>query len=141
MLLNERCLDFDVSKDPVRPELDMAFRIASGREVYKFIYKDEVAAIVCVAYTNQIPTSINELAQLSLDHGTIAVPYTVWSYKLGFGRSIIFALIERIKKERPEVIRVVTLSPKTTTAYRFHTANGAIQIASNPESDNYEYTL
>lgn len=133
--------NFDLSKDTVRPDLDMAYRLNKGREVYKYLNEDEIVAVVCVAYTNKIPTTIESLHSLSRYHAKIVVPYTVWSLKGGFGATIIFSLIDHLKKERPEVERVVTLSPKTTMAYKFHTRNGAKQIATNSESDNYEYFL
>ena len=43
----------DVSEDPVRPELDLAFRKSHGRKIYGL--KDEqgdVAAVMCFAFTN-----------------------------------------------------------------------------------------
>ncbi len=92
--------NFDLSKDTVRPELDMAYRLNKGREVYKYLNEDEIVAVVCVAYTNKIPTTIESLHSLSKYHAKIVVPYTVWSLKGGFGATIIFSLIDHLKKER-----------------------------------------
>ena len=50
--------DIDVTEDPVRPELDLDFRTSYGRRVYGLKFKDEVAAIICIAYTNDIPFSV-----------------------------------------------------------------------------------
>lgn len=142
MIRQERSLDFEyIANDPVRADLDMIFRTSNGREVYSFIYNHDVVAVVCVAYVNIIPVTINELIEYSCDPltATIAIPYTVWSYKKGFGRSMIFDGIDVISEKYPNIVKFVTLSPKTGMAYNFHTGNGAIHIASNHESDNYEY--
>ena len=42
---------------------------------------------------------------------SIAVFYTVWSYKKGAGREIIFEAQKEIKKTKPYIKRFVTLSP------------------------------
>ena len=142
MIRQERSLDFSyIAQDPVRPELDMTFRNSNGREVYSFIYNHEVAAVICIAYVNTIPITLNELIEYSCEpaDATIAIPYTVWSYKKGFGRSMVLDGIDSISEKYPSILKFVTLSPKTEMAYKFHTGNGAIHIASNHESDNYEY--
>ena len=54
----------DVSEDPVRPELSLEFRQAYGRKIYGI--KDEegdIAAIMCFAFTNAIPTSVEEMLE------------------------------------------------------------------------------
>lgn len=141
-LRQERCLEFDISKDPVRPELDMEFRTMGSREVYSLVYKDEVVAVICIAYCVEPPTTVQELDDWGVNAPEyIAVPYTVWSLKHGFGRSIIMETIKHIKATKPDVTRVVTLSPKTEMARRFHMANGAKHIASNAKSNNFEYSL
>ena len=90
--------------DPVRPELDNEFRITHGRKIFGLKYKDSIEAVVCLAFTNDIPTTVKELelmcedASLVAQHregqvGTIAVAYTLWSYKKGAGRKIMKELI------------------------------------------------
>ena len=77
------------SEDPVRPELDNKFRTGYGRKIYGVKYKREIHAVMCFAYTNKIPTSVDELEKLSTDAflqsalrdqnvGKIAIAYTVW---------------------------------------------------------------
>jgi len=79
-------------EDPVRPELDNVFRRSYGRKIFGVKYKNEIYAIMCFAFTNQIPKSVDELDKLSHDAylqsaqrdqniGKIAVAYTVWSKK------------------------------------------------------------
>ena len=82
----------NVEEDPVRPELDNIFRRSFGRKIYGVKYKGEIHAVMCFAYTNEIPRSVQELDKLSHDAylqsalrdqnvGKIAIAYTVWSKK------------------------------------------------------------
>ena len=90
----------DISKDPVRPELDNDFRTSYGRKIYGVKYKDEIHAVMCFAFTNKIPKTVKELDLLSKDAflqsaqrsqkiGKIAIAYTVWSTKKGGGKLIV----------------------------------------------------
>ena len=142
-LLNEEDA-FIVREDPVRPELDYEFRSKNGREVYVLKTDGNIDAVLCVGYTDQIPTTVGELELYAWpefnDAPRIAVFYTVWSYSKGAGRKIIFDVVDRIKEIKPNgLMRYVTLSPKTKMAYRFHTRNGAILLRTNKVTDNYEY--
>ena len=82
----------DTSEDPVRPELSNEFRTSYGRKIYGVKYKNEIHAIMCFAFTNNIPKSVQELEDFSKDAflqsalrgqnvGKIAIAYTVWSKK------------------------------------------------------------
>ena len=82
----------NVNEDPVRPELDNIFRKSYGRKIYGVKYMGDIHAVMCFAYTNQIPTNIEELDKFSHDAflqsaqrdqnvGKIAIAYTVWSKK------------------------------------------------------------
>lgn len=137
--------DIDVSEDPVRPELTLGWRITNGRKIYGLKYEEDVEGIICVAYTNEVPTSVKELDMMSeLIHmkklkPTIAIAYTVWSRKRGAGREIIQKVLDHAKAEGVE--RVVTLSPLTPMATHFHIRNGAKQISINDTTQNFEYEL
>ena len=140
---NNKKLNFKVSDDPVRPELDLEFRLSPGRTVYALTEDGEYKAAICLAYCNDVPTTVKELDKLSQatnngTHSSIAVAYTVWSKKPRAGRKIITDLMEIIKKD-DTVHRLVTLSPKTAMAKRFHLNNGAFVLQLNTETDNYEY--
>ena len=142
---NNKKLNFKVSDDPVRPELDLEFRLGTGRTVYALTEDGEYKAAICIAYCNDVPTTVKELDKLSQatingTHGSIAVAYTVWSKKPRAGRKIIMDLIEIIKKD-DTIRRVVTLSPKTAMAKKFHLNNGAFVLQLNTETDNYEYPI
>ncbi len=45
----------NTTEDPVRPELDNEFRTSYGRKIYGVKYKNEIYAIMCFAFTNEIP--------------------------------------------------------------------------------------
>lgn len=135
--------DIDVSEDPVRPELTLGWRITNGRKIYGLQYENNVEAIICIAYTSDIPTSVRELDMMSeLAHlkkdRKVAIAYTVWSRKRGAGKEIVNKVIEFAKKQG--ITRVVTLSPLTPMATHFHISNGAKQISINDDTQNFEYT-
>ena len=139
------------SEDPVRPELDNDFRTGFGRKIFGVKYKKEIYAIMCFAYTNKIPTSVEELEKLSTDAflqsalrgqnvGQIAIAYTVWSKKKGGGKLIVKEVYKKIKKSN-HLNRLVTLSPLTEMASKFHTRNGAKLIQVNETTQNFEYKV
>ena len=154
-----------VHEDPVRPDLDANYRTSNGREVFSLQISEDPSihssmgdhglyygennqykpgAIICVAYTTEIPKSLDDIEKYSCSPhqiNCIAVFYTVWSYQRGAGRKIVFAAAENIKHEYPNVERFITLSPKTEIARTFHLGNNAILLSENLESDNFEYPL
>lgn len=137
--------DIDVTEDPVRPELDVEWRTSCGRKIYGLKYENEIEGIVCVAYTNDIPTSVKELDLMSQnafykEDADTAIAYTIWSRKRGAGKELIYKLAEHIKA-KPEITQLVTLSPLTPMATHFHIRNGAKQIAINSTTQNFKYPL
>ncbi len=67
-------VDIDVSEDPVRPELTLDFRISHGRKIFGLKYNDEIEAIVCVAFSPEVPYTIREMDYMSrVKDGKIAV--------------------------------------------------------------------
>ena len=137
---NVEALEFDVSHDPVRPELSLDFRLSAGREIYVLEEDGKYRAAICVAYTNEVPTTVKELDQFSVENGSIAIAYTVWSKAPRAGRTIVFELLD-LCREKEGIKRLVTLSPKTDMARRFHLNNGAVTLQNNTATDNYEYSL
>jgi len=136
--------DIDVSEDPVRPELDLNFRITKGRKIFGLKYEDNIEGIICLAFTNNIPYSVRELDIMSeladlKDEKNIAIAYTVWSRKRGARKEIINKVLEYAKQNNIE--RVVTLSPLTPMATHFHIRAGAKQISINEDTQNFEYKL
>ena len=138
-------------EDPVRPELDNNFRTGFGRKIYGVEYQNEIYAVMCFAYVNKIPKSVDELEKLSTDAflqsamrdqkgGQIAVAYTVWSKKKGGGKLIVKEVFKKIKKSN-HLNRLVTLSPLTEMATNFHERNGAKLIQINENTQNFEYKV
>ena len=141
----------NTDEDPVRPELDNNFRRSYGRKIYGVKFKNEIHAVMCFAYTNEIPKSVDELDKLSQDAylqstlrgqivGKIAIAYTVWSKKKGGGKLIVKEVFKKIKKSN-HLNRLVTLSPLTDMAYKFHSKNGAKLIQVNETTQNFEYKV
>jgi hypothetical protein len=104
---------------------------------------------MCFAFTNKIPKSVKDLDQLSQDAflqsalrdqkvGKIAVAYTVWSKKKGGGKLIVKEVFKMIKKSN-HLNRLVTLSPLTEMATKFHLRNGAKLLSVNENTQNFEY--
>ena len=141
----------NVEEDPVRPELDNEFRTGFGRKIYGVEYQGEIHAVMCFAYTNEIPKSVDELEKLSTDAflqsamrdqkgGQIAIAYTVWSKKKGGGKLIVKEVFKKIKKSN-HLNRLVTLSPLTEMATNFHERNGAKLVQINETTQNFEYKV
>ena len=142
----------DVKEDPVRPELDLAFRQSYGRKVYGL--KDhvgEISAIMCFAFTNDVPKTIEEMEEMSYDaalqsvhragiQGSIAIAYTVWAKKKGGGRAIVNEVYKMVKKSN-HLNRLITLSPLTDMARNFHIKNGAKELQVNKKTQNFEYDI
>jgi hypothetical protein len=141
----------DTSEDPIRPELDNKFRTNYGRKIYGVKYQNEIHAVMCFAYTNEIPKSVDELNKFSHDAflqsamrdqnvGKIAIAYTVWSKKKGGGKLIVKEVFKKIKKSN-HLNRLVTLSPLTGMATSFHSRNGAKLLQVNDTTQNFEYKV
>ena len=150
MELIDAVTDFSIEKDIVRPEYDVEFRISEDREVFAWgrslVPYQVYSALCCVAYCNEIPINMEQLTEYSINHspyrGDIAVAYTVWncSNTKGSGRSLILALQKHFKQDT-RIQRLVTLSPLTEMAKKFHLSNGATLLSTNPESYNFEYEI
>ena len=141
----------NTEEDPVRPELDISFRTSNGRKIYGVKYKKEIHAVMCFAFTNKVPRNVEELDKFSQDAhlqstlrgqnvGQIAIAYTVWSKKKGGGKLIVNEVFKKIKKSN-HLNRLVTLSPLTKMATKFHSKNGAKLLQVNENSQNFEYEI
>ena len=154
--------------DPVRPNLfeDNAVRFEGHFRVYADVERtgDEVktCAIVCVVLTPFLPQSEQDLIEMSdgtyplevfnelqerlreeegFSAGKILCPYSIWSYEKGAGRRLITNLLEATPVLHPDVEYVVTMSPLTEEAYKFHNRNGAKKVSTNKTTVNYQYDL
>ena len=150
MELIDAVTDFSIEKDIVRPEYDVEFRISEDREVFAWgrslVPYQVYSALCCIAYCNEIPINMEQLTEYSINHSPykshIAVAYTVWncSDTKGSGRSLILALQKHFSSHA-NINRLVTLSPLTEMAKKFHLSNGAKLLSTNPESYNFEYAI
>lgn len=128
-----------IKDDPVRPELTPDFRVNANSQI--FVLKDEqgsALAVTCVKFLNDIPESVEDLADLAVNTNT-AVFYTIWSYASGAGRRLITEAQSYIRETQPQVNTYVTLSPKTEMARKFHLKNGAEVFRENSDTVNYLY--
>mgnify|MGYP001448155894 FL=1 len=141
----------NVEEDPVRPELDIKFRTTYGRKIYGVKYKNEICAIMCFGFTNDIPKTVEELDLMTKDAhlqstlrdqkvGKIAIAYTVWSKRKGGGKLIVKEVFKEIKQSH-HLNRLVTLSPLTQMARNFHLNNGAVELQVNEKTQNFEYKI
>ena len=142
----------DVTEDPVRPELDLAFRQAYGRKIYGIKdEEDDIAAVMCFAFTHGIPKSVEEMDTMSRDaamqaihragqQGSIAIAYTVWAKKKGGGKHMVNEVYKMIKQSN-HLNRLITLSPLTDMARKFHLKNGAKEVQVNLTTQNFEYDV
>ncbi len=51
----------NTEEDPVRPELTNEFRTGYGRKIFGVKYQGEIHAVMCFAYTNEIPKSCRRI--------------------------------------------------------------------------------
>ena len=141
----------NTDEDPVRPELDLMFRTSYGRRIFGVKYKKEICAIMCFGFTNEIPKTVEEFDLMTKDAylqsalrdqkvGKIAIAYTIWSKKKGGGKLIVKEVFKKIKKSN-HLNRLVTLSPLTEMASKFHSRNGAKLLQVNETTQNFEYQV
>ena len=127
-----------VKDDPVRPHIPMEQRINDAAEILLLKAGEEVLAATCMQWLHDIPTSEQDL--VDIEHTKdVAVFYTIWSYSPGAGQRLIKAAAEWLLKDYPEISAIVTLSPQTKMAERFHLKNGAVVHQTNEHSVNYRY--
>ena len=128
-----------LTEDPVRPSIPHVDRIGDNKDIFVLRdTEDSVKAITCVSYQQTVPTTEGELFE-KCEVPELAVFYTIWSYKPGAGRELILDAVKHIRQTNPNIVRFVTLSPKTEMARKFHLNNGAIVFRDNQETVNYEY--
>ena len=136
--LSHTLLSF-IKDDPVRPEIPKDFRVSDGRVVAALTDEEHnPEAMVCVSFHDFVPEDVEGLSKTSTVP-TTAIFYTIWSYKSGKGRDLLYQAVKGIQTQYPSVTRFVTLSPKTNMARRFHLKNGAIVLRENIDTTNYEY--
>ena len=127
-----------IKDDPVRPHIPLEQRINEAAEILILKAGEEVLAATCMQWLSTVPESEEDLVNMQKDK-EVAVFYTIWSYAPGGGAALLKAAAEWLLKDYANIKGIVTLSPQTPMARRFHLKNGAKIRKENPTSVNYEY--
>lgn len=127
-----------IKDDPVRPHIPLEQRVNEAAEILMLKAGEEVLAATCMQWLKDIPESEQDLIDFEKDKD-VAVFYTIWSYSPGAGQQLIKAAADWLLKDHPGIKAIVTLSPQTKMAERFHLKNGAKVRRQNESSVNYEY--
>jgi hypothetical protein len=129
-----------VKDDPVRPEIPVGYRVENNRFIATLVEEERPLSMVCISLHDFVPKNVGDLDRTSSEP-TTAVFYTIWSYKPGSGKELIFQAVPKLKELHPTVNTFVTLSPKTEMARRFHLKNGAVELSVNDDTVNYDYSV
>jgi hypothetical protein len=127
-----------IKDDPVRPHIPLEQRINEAAEILILKAGEEVLAATCMQWLSTVPESEEDLVNMQKNK-EVAVFYTIWSYAPGAGAALLKAAAEWLLKDYANIKGIVTLSPQTPMARRFHLKNGAKIRKENPTSVNYEY--
>jgi hypothetical protein len=127
-----------IKDDPVRPHIPLEQRINDAAEILILRAGDEILAATCMQWLKDIPENEQDLIDMPKDHN-VAVFYTIWSYSPGAGQALIKQAAEWLLSEYKDIKNIVTLSPQTEMAKRFHLKNGASVHRTNETSVNYKY--
>jgi len=128
-----------IKDDPVRPHIPIEQRINDAAEILILRAGNEILAATCMQWLKDVPKDEDDLVGMVGDHD-VAVFYTIWSYSPGAGQKLLKTAAEWLLKDYADTIKsIVTLSPQTEMAKRFHTKNGATVHQENATSTNYKY--
>lgn len=127
-----------IKDDPVRPHIPLEQRVNASSEILMLKEAEEILAVTCMSWLKEVPTNEQDLVDLEKTKD-VAVFYTIWSYSPGAGAKLLHEASTWLKQEYKDIKGIVTLSPKTNMARRFHLKNGARIRSENTNSVNYEY--
>lgn len=127
-----------IKDDPVRPHIPLDQRINEAAEILMLKAEDQILAVTCMQWLKDVPATEEDLINMGHDK-EVAVFYTIWSYSPGAGAELLQEAARWLKQEYQNIRAIVTLSPQTEMARRFHLKNGARVRRENPTSVNYEY--
>jgi len=128
-----------IRDDPVRPEISKEFRVDRNRFIAALLHENIPESMVCISLHDFIPSAVKDLDNTD-DDPTIAIFYTIWSYKPGSGAKLLQQSVQKIKQLYPNITQFLTLSPKTQMARKFHLRNGAVTFREMLDTINYEYS-
>jgi hypothetical protein len=127
-----------IKDDPVRPHIPLEQRINDAAEILILKAGEEILAATCLQWLNEIPEDETDLISMGKTRD-VAVFYTIWSYAPGAGANLLKSAAEWLLEEYKDIKAIVTLSPQTSMARRFHLKNGASVHRENLTSVNYKY--
>jgi hypothetical protein len=127
-----------IKDDPVRPHIPLEQRINEAAEILILKAGEEVLAATCMQWLTEIPASEQDLVDFGKDK-RVAVFYTIWSYSPGAGATLLQQAAKWLKEEFKDLQSIVTLSPHTDMARKFHLKNGATVHKTNETTVNYQY--
>jgi hypothetical protein len=127
-----------IKDDPVRPHIPLEQRVNNLAEILLLKAGEEVLAATCMQWLKDIPEDEEDLIELA-ETKDVAVFYTIWSYSPGAGQQLIKQAASWLLEEYKDIKAIVTLSPQTEMAKRFHLKNGASIRRENETSVNYQY--
>ena len=127
-----------IKDDPVRGHIPLEQRVNDRAEILILKEGENILAATCLQWLKEVPEDEQDL-QSSVDSHNVAVFYTIWSYSPGAGAKLIKQAASWILEAVEECKTIVTLSPQTDMARKFHLNNGAKIRKENPTSVNYEY--
>ena len=130
-----------LENDPVRPHIPAQLRVGKNSRVLVLFDQDQPQSVVCVSFSDHVVTEEDNLFTYQGDAPTVAILYTIWSISKGGGAAMVPAARAWIQQNHPQVTRLVTLSPLTEMARRFHLKNGACELQMNTHTVNFEYAL
>jgi malonyl-CoA decarboxylase len=157
-----------INFDPVQPPSQLrtiARRFEPDRRVFVLVEDNEPQAVLQVALTSKIPSTVTELWEVNADVPKVAIFYSV--YKLPHikflgdkVRELILGAAKELKAEFPDLINFITFSPIPTLTKklsepdvaqikdllinaqdpvaRFHMSNGAKLYAIWPNADEQD---
>jgi hypothetical protein len=127
-----------IKDDPVRPHIPLEQRINDAAEILILKAGEEILAATCMQWLSEIPENEEDLKATDPTKD-VAVFYTIWSYSPGAGATLLKQAADWLRNEYKDIKAIVTLSPQTEMARRFHLKNGASVHRENPTSVNYKY--
>lgn len=128
--------------DPVRPAVS---KVGPNKHVYALYNStgETVNAIMCISLNTDVCVTEEDLDIYSEEavNNTVCTFYTIWSYVPGAGVDLALCALAQLPKIFPHIKRIVTLSPRTELARKFHLRNGAKELQTNEHTVNFEYSL
>lgn len=131
-----------VRSDPVRPHIPDWCRCNHNSRVLVLMNdQNQILSVLCVAFSDHVVTEESDLFSYKGVNPSIMIMYSIWSLHKGGGTAMVPEAKSWVKSAVPSVNRIITLSPLTPMARKFHVTNGAHELQVNTHTVNFEYDL